>query len=273
MVESRAVPTSSYLVRKAGFVTPGIAVVLLASLVGHAQQTTKPKASKASTEEQTETKELPDEGRPDEPIQDSSSQTTAPEPADDLGEPPPAVPARDRARDEKKRQSPLTPRPDEFPKRKAVPPAPEYDVLLSDIAALRSRVAALTTTLFKSKLRIVVETDGEEARITSFAVTLDDGIVYSAPARFFAEDEKIVYEHAVAPGHHVVGVEIEREDARGKQYKNWQIARFSVVVPDSQLLETHMLVEDDSNMAEDFPEDSDGEYDLRVRLRARVAEP
>src|SRR5690606_11722531 len=149
----------------------------------------------------------------------------------------------------------------------------EYDQLLSDIAALRSRVAALTTTLFKSKLRIIVETEGDEARITSFVVTLDDGVVFSAPARFVAEDEKVVYEHAVAPGHHVIGVEIEREDTRGQQYKTWQTSKFSVLVPDSQLLETHMVVTDDSDMAEDFPEDEDGEYELEVRLRARVTEP
>jgi hypothetical protein len=45
------------------------------------------------------------------------------------------------------------------------------------------------------------------------------------------------------------------------------------VVPDSRLLETHMVVEDDSDMAEDFPEDEDGEYEVRVNLRARVTEP
>lgn len=195
----------------------------------------------------------------------------AAEPAsgDDLGPPPPPA----KAQDEKTRPSPLTPEPNEFPTGALKPPPAEYDQLLSDIAALRSRVAALTTTLFKSKLRIIVETEGDEARITSFVVTLDDGVVFSAPARFVAEDEKVVYEHAVAPGHHVIGVEIEREDARGQQYKTWQTSKFSVLVPDSQLLETHMVVTDDSDMAEDFPEDGDGEYELDVRLRARVTEP
>jgi len=188
---------------------------------------------------------------------------------DDLGPPPPAT----AEQDEKTRPSPLTPAPDEFPKGNLKPPPAEYDLLLSDIAALRSRVAALTTTLFKSKLRIIVETEGDDARITSFVVTLDEGVVFSVPERFVADDEKVVYEHAVAPGHHVIGVEIEREDARGQQYKTWQTSRFSVLVPDSQLLETHMVVADDSDMAEDFPEDEDGEYDLGVHLRARVTEP
>jgi hypothetical protein len=186
---------------------------------------------------------------------------------DDLGAPPPKD-----VTDEKpeKQPSPLTPAPVEFPSGVAKPPPFEYDKLLGDIAALRSRVAALTTTLFASKLRVVVETRGDEARLASFNITLDDGVVFTAPERFSADDERTVYEHAVAPGHHVVGVEIERYDARNKEFRTWQSSRFSVVVPESKLVDTHVTIIDDSDMAEDFPDDADGEYDLRVKLRARV---
>ena len=189
--------------------------------------------------------------------------------ADDLGEPPPK---NLQHPDEKTKPSPLTPRANEFPDGGAAPAPAEYDRLLGDIAALRSRVAALTTTMFKSKLRVLVETDGDDSRITKFLVTLDDGVVYSAPDRFSAEDEKIVYEHAVAPGHHVLGVEIERVDARGKEYKNWQSTKMSVVVPESKVVEAKVELEDDSDMAVDFPDDQDGEYELNVKMRARVAD-
>jgi len=259
-------------------------IVLTTALAAHAQNGKKPateaskkpaaeaskkpaaepgkKAAPASTESEPEREGAASEA---EPAGESTSATSG----DDLGPPPPAT----AEQDEKTPPSPLTPAPDEFPKGTLKPPPAEYDQLLSDIAALRSRVAALTTTLFKSKLRIIVETEGDDARITSFVVTLDDGVVFSVPERFVADDEKVVYEHAVAPGHHVIGVEVEREDARGQQYKTWQTSRFSVLVPDSKLLETHMVVADDSDMAEDFPEDEDGEYDLGVHLRARVTEP
>ncbi len=239
-------------------------VSVLLTAFGAQAQTNKPKSTKAPRATAAAGDAKPSQG---EEAADAKAETEAAA-GDDLGEaPPPAQP-----RDEKTKPSPLTPKPDEFPKGDLKAPPPEYDRLLSDIAALRSRVAALTTTLFKSKLRIIVETDGDYAQISSFVVTLDDGVVFSAPARFVADDEKTVYEHAVAPGHHVIGIEVEREDARGKQYKTWQTSKFSVVVPDSQTLETHMVVEDDSDMAEDFPDDADGEYDVRVRLRARVAE-
>lgn len=185
----------------------------------------------------------------------------------DVGPPPPTA----RRGDGGPRPSPLTPRPDEFPDGGAGPPPAELDAILGDIASLRARVAALTSTLFASKLRILVETeDAEFARIQSLVVTLDDGVVFRADEGFVAEDERVVFEHAVAPGHHVIGVEIERADARDRAYKTMQQTKLSVVVPEGRELEAHVYTEEDSDMAEDFPEDRDGEYDLRVRMRARV---
>jgi hypothetical protein len=70
----------------------------------------------------------------------------------------------------------------------------------------------------------------------------------------------------------VVGVEIERYDARNKAYRTWQSSRFSVVIPENKLVDAHLKLIDDSDMADDFPSGADGEYDLRVKLRARVVE-
>ncbi|HYQ44139.1 MAG TPA: hypothetical protein VER11_19290 [Polyangiaceae bacterium] len=186
---------------------------------------------------------------------------------DDLGGPPP--PKAAGASDSNK-PSPLNPEANEFADGGSQPAPAEYDKLLGDIATLRSRVSALTTTLFASKVRVVVETRGAEARVSNFTVTLDDGVVFSAPERFSAEDERIVYEHSVAPGHHVLGVDVERFDTRNKEYRTWQSSRFSVVIPESKLVDAHLVIQDASDMGKDFPDDQDGEYDLRVRLRARV---
>lgn len=166
--------------------------------------------------------------------------------------------------------SPLNPEPGESP-RAAPAPGPEaLDKLIAEIATLRARVAALTTSLFSSKLKVYVHTDGDDSRIVGFVVTLDDGVVFKGEPGFFAEDEKVVYEHAVAPGSHVVGIEIERQDTRGASYKTWQTTRFALQVPERQVLEAIVLIEDDSDMASDFPDDQDGKYELGVRLRAKV---
>jgi hypothetical protein len=187
---------------------------------------------------------------------------------DDLGAPPPK-PAGDAGA---VRPSPLTPAPNEFPAGAPKPAPVAYERLMADIAALRSRVAAVTTTLFSSKLRVLVGVEGDDARVASFRVTLDEGVIYAAADRFGGDEPQVVYEHAVAPGHHMLGVEIERYDARNRSYRTYQSSKFAVVVPESQKLETSFRIEDDSDMADEFPDDQDGEYDLRVRLRAQVVE-
>ena len=173
----------------------------------------------------------------------------------------------------KKPMSPLNPKPNEFPTKPAPKSPTELDVLLGDIAALRSRVGALTTSLFSSKIQIVTETDGDDNRIKRFVVTLDEGVVFQSKGSVFnAEDEKIVYEHAVAPGHHVVGVTIERYAIANKAYKTWQTTRFSVGGPERKVLRTLIYVEDDSDMGEDFPEDQEGEYSLEINIEAEVVD-
>jgi hypothetical protein len=218
------------------------------------------KVSRPAAEEKEKEKEKPAAAE-----SAADAETAAPNADSELGAPPKPTDA-----DGSTKLSPLTPAPDEFPK--GPPPAAPADLdrLLGDIATLRSRVSALTTTLFKSQLRVVIETRGDDSRIESLNVTLDDGVVFVAPERFSADDDRTVYEHALAPGQHVLGVDVERYDARNRQYRTWQSSRFSIVVPESQLVEAHVRIGDSSDMAVDFPDDKDGEYDVRVRLRARV---
>ena len=184
-----------------------------------------------------------------------------------LDEPPPKT-----AVAEAPRVSPLNPAPPESPKSAPGPGPADLDRLMADIATLRARVAALTTSLFSSKLRVYVHTAGDDARVQAFVVTLDDGVVFRADPGFMADDEKVVYEHAVAPGSHVVGIEIERQAARGATFRTWQTTRFAIQVPERKVLEAIVVVEDHSDMADDFPDDQDGKYKLAVRLRAKVAE-
>jgi hypothetical protein len=43
-------------------------------------------------------------------------------------------------------------------------------------------------------------------------------------------------------------------------------------VPEQRTLWTHVELEDESSMGEDFAEDEAGQYELRVRLEAEVGE-
>jgi hypothetical protein len=170
------------------------------------------------------------------------------------------------------KNSPLNPRPEEFPDGGGqVTTSADLEKVLGEIAVLRARVAAIGDTLFHSRIVIKVAAGGHHAKIGKLAVRLDEGVVYSSPPNFQAEDEVTIYDHAVAPGRHILGIDLDRRDDRAEAYRTGQKDRFSLEVPEGQRLETVIWVDDDSDMASDFPSSQKGKYDLRVRVRARAA--
>jgi hypothetical protein len=166
--------------------------------------------------------------------------------------------------------SPLNPAPNEF--SDAGPPAAtvDYDRLLADIASLRARVAAVSDTLFHSRIAISVQSESDHARIASLLVSLDDGVVWSQPASFRTSDETVVYDHAAAPGHHAVTVDVERRDDRNDAFRSSQRSRFVVDIPEGERLFVAIRLEDGSNMGGDFPSDKSGRYELKIRASAKA---
>jgi hypothetical protein len=167
------------------------------------------------------------------------------------------------------RLSPLNPTAAEFSDGGAAPAPVDYERLLSDLASLRARVAAVSDTLFHSRIAISVETSGDASRIASLSVSLDDGVVWTSPSSFRADDATIIYDHAVSPGNHAVTVDIERRDRTIDTFRSAQRSRFVVDVPADQRLALELKVWDDSNMG-DFTKDRQGHYELRVRAQAKA---
>lgn len=171
------------------------------------------------------------------------------------------------------RPSPLNPTAEEMPGRAAdAGPPVDVDRILADVAALRARVAAVSDTLYRSRLALSVVNDASHGRLTSLVVSIDDGVVFVAPKTFSASEAVAVYEHAVAPGRHAVTIEAERSDERNDAFRTTQRNRFVVDVPRDHRVDVQVKLVDDSSMGKDFPGDLDGEYDLRLRVRA-IAKP
>ncbi|MBX3212597.1 MAG: hypothetical protein KF850_11235 [Labilithrix sp.] len=171
------------------------------------------------------------------------------------------------------RLSPLNPQPPELPSNAVDAGVPvDYDRLLADIAALRARVAAVADNLYQSRISVALQTDGDRAKISRLTVSLDDGVVFTAPQTFAASDMTAVYDHAVAPGRHAVTVDVERKDTRDEAFRTSQRSRFTVDVPRDHKVDVQVKILDDSSMGGDFPSDRSGKYDLRFRVKA-VAKP
>lgn len=180
----------------------------------------------------------------------------------------PAPPSDERADGGK--LSPLNPAADEFSDAGALSAPADYDRLLADIAALRARVAAVSDTLFHSRIAIGLRVSGDHARIANLSVSIDDGVVWSSPTSFRPDSDTTVYDHAVAPGHHAVTVDVERRDDRNDAFRSSQRSRFIVEVPSDRRLSVELSLSDDSNVGRDFPADGDGRYDLRIRARVKA---
>jgi hypothetical protein len=196
----------------------------------------------------------------------AASAVAAPSSADAGG---PSLPEPDQAPGGG-RLSPLNPASNEFSDAGLPTSSVDYDRLIAEIASLRARVAAVSDTLFHSRISIAIETSGDHGRVVNLGVSLDDGVVWTAPDGFRAEDPVTVYEHAVAPGHHAVTVDVERRDDRESTFRTAQRSRFIVDVPTDQKLSVRLRLWDDSNMGGDFPGEKKGQYDLRVQARAQA---
>jgi hypothetical protein len=251
----------------AGGVVAALVVVTLAYGQGHAKpgKGAKPKpAASASGDNPYE-----DRAPPSSPSASGSTPAPAASQAtSDAGSAPPPPPPPENT--EGGIPSPLNPAANEFSDAGVQPVSVDYDRLLSDIASLRARVAAVSDTLFHSRIAIAIEANGDHAKVASLSVSLDDGVVWTSPSSFRADAPTVVYEHALAPGHHAVTVDVERRDDRSDGFRSAQRSRFTVDVPAEQRLAVDVRVSDDSDMGGDFPSDKKGQYDLRIRARAEA---
>ncbi len=212
--------------------------------------------------------------KPKPPAPKVDAQAPAPEEnaaASDAGAAPEPVPQVSEATDGG-RPSPLNPQAQEMPGNVDAGVPIDYDRLLADIAALRARVAAVSDNLYQSRIAVALQTEGDHGKITRLTVSLDDGVVYTAPQSFAAADMTAVYDHAVAPGRHAVTLDVDRKDDRDDAFRTSQRSRFMVDVPRDHKLTVEVRVIDDSSMGADFPGDKSGKYDLRFRVKA-VAKP
>jgi hypothetical protein len=231
----------------------------------------KPKAAPAAAKATETTEEKPKAAEEDAPAPAAAVESPAPAPKETAEAPADTATAQKNAfGDGGIRSSPLNPRPEEFPDGGGVSTPADLEKIMGDIATLRARVAAISDTLFKSRIVLKVETRGDHAKIGKLTVSLDEGIVYTAPPNFFAEDETTIYDHAVAPGRHILTVEADRRDDRGDTFRTGQRSRVTLEVPENQRLETNIRIDDDSDMGSDFPSSQKGSYDLRVRVRAKA---
>lgn len=175
--------------------------------------------------------------------------------------------------------TPPTPPPAESADPGPTPPdlAPirqEYVQLMDEMVQARSRVAIVGQELFQTRMTITVQDrTGDEQTLTRFLLELDGTPIHRTDGEIEGGQQgRQVFEGALAPGPHVLTIDMEQRARDDPEYRTTQRESFRFIVVRDRLSEVTIILEDDSNIARDFRSGGEGGFDVRTRLRVATRE-
>jgi hypothetical protein len=147
----------------------------------------------------------------------------------------------------------------------------ELAAVMDELVQARARVAVLGKSLFATTVRVRIENDtAPDQQAVRAMLRLDGAPIWTGDAAAMRDPDRILFEGYAAPGPHVLELEIEQrsrdDDAYG--YTLRESYRFTVL--QKHRTDLRLVLEDDSDMAEDFGDDQEGEYDVTTRLEVKA---
>jgi hypothetical protein len=148
----------------------------------------------------------------------------------------------------------------------------ESSQLIDDMAQARAKAALLGKTLWKTQLRVRVQNlAGPDPRLTKVVLKLDGAPVFVGDAAAISgDDAHQVFEGFIAPGQHVLTAELKQQSRSDATFGYSLHDTYNFKAQRDKLSELTLIVDDDSDMADDYPDDGKGEYDVRLKLRVRT---
>lgn len=150
---------------------------------------------------------------------------------------------------------------------------PDLEPLRADLATLmdelvqaRSRVTVLGRALFDTKVVIRVENRADDQLLRGLVLRLDGDPVHRSDADPGAGTTPL-FEGFAAPGPHDLTIEVEQRARANESYRYVQRNQFRFEVVQGKITEIVIRLDDDSDIAEDFADDGEGEYDVNMRVR------
>ncbi|MDD9937458.1 MAG: hypothetical protein OXT09_27855 [Myxococcales bacterium] len=150
----------------------------------------------------------------------------------------------------------------------------ELSAVMDELVQARATVSMLGKALFKTRVRVMLEDEAmPDQTVTRVAIYLDGAPIFRGDGSSIPSDPAHpVFEGFAAPGEHELTLELEHRarDDEAYRYSVRNTFRFEVVR--EHRTDLRLVLDDDSDMADDFADDREGEYDVESRLEV-VAEP
>ncbi|WP_157069582.1 hypothetical protein [Sandaracinus amylolyticus] len=252
-----------------------VALVLGAASDADAQRRRGRRGARGATTQPAESAEPPPEESPattEAPAADPTAPpttppttTTTPTPTTTSGTPPAA--------------QVVPPPPSPTPPAAAADPGPmppdlsplrqEYVQLMDEMVQARSRVAIVGQELFQTRMTITVQDrTGGEQTLTRFVLELDGTPVHRTDGELEGGDQgRQLFEGALAPGPHVLTIDMEQRSREDTEYRTTQRESFRFIVVRDRLTEITIVLEDDSDIAREFRSGGEGRFEIRTRVR------
>lgn len=147
------------------------------------------------------------------------------------------------------------------------------DALMDRMVRARTRLSALGQALHQTRVRVTLDHRVKGFRVERVRLFLDGSPVYEGDGRGLARKEDVeLFAGFAAPGMHEVRLEVDQVSNDDGRYGYTLQQRFRFRAVEDQRTTLRVRMDDDSDIAEDFEDDQDGEYDVRTRIRV-WAEP
>ncbi len=144
----------------------------------------------------------------------------------------------------------------------------EFTSIMDELVQVRSRMAVIGRQLFHTKVQVRVHNRaGGDNTLSRLVVSLDGAPVHRGDGSDLGEDVQSIFEGFAAPGPHVLTLEVEQRQRADDDYRYTIRDSFRFVVEREKLTEITVVLDDDSDMGEDFEDDGEAEYDLSTRVR------
>lgn len=145
----------------------------------------------------------------------------------------------------------------------------DYVALMDDLVQARMRVHALGNELFRTRIKIdLQDRTGGLVALARFVVHLDGAPVFQSDGPVeHADQGREIFTGALAPGPHVLTIEVEQRARDGEEYRYSLRESFRFQVVRERLSEVTLVLEDASDMARSFPAAGEGRYEVRTRMR------
>jgi hypothetical protein len=145
----------------------------------------------------------------------------------------------------------------------------DYVTLMDDLVQARMRVSALGAELFRTRIAIdLQDRTGGHTSLARLVVHLDGAPVFQSDGPVEGGDDgREVFAGSLAPGPHVLTLEVEQRAREDDDYRYTLRESFRFQVVRERLSEVTLILEDGSDMARSFPSGGEGRYEVRTRMR------